>query len=35
MLITIIRKITWNDADEIAMVANIYLTMYQIRYNML
>jgi len=35
MLVTIIKKITWNDADEIAMVANIYLTMYQIRYNML
>ncbi|KYN20825.1 Adenylate cyclase type 10 [Trachymyrmex cornetzi] len=31
MLITIKRKAIWNDAEEITMVANIYLTMYQIR----
>ncbi|XP_018398206.1 PREDICTED: adenylate cyclase type 10-like [Cyphomyrmex costatus] len=31
MLITIQRKAVWNDAEEISMVANIYLTMYQIR----
>ncbi|XP_018349261.1 PREDICTED: adenylate cyclase type 10-like [Trachymyrmex septentrionalis] len=31
MLITIERKAVWNDAEEITMVANIYLTMYQIR----
>ncbi|XP_071636745.1 adenylate cyclase type 10-like [Temnothorax longispinosus] len=31
MLITIRRKGSWNNAEEIAMVANIYLTMYQIR----
>lgn len=35
MLITIKRKVIWNDVEEIAMVANIYLTMYQIRYNVL
>lgn len=33
MLNTIQRKVSWNDVDEIAMVANIYLAMYQIRYN--
>lgn len=34
MLTTIQRKVFWNDVEEIAMVANIYLMMYQIRYNL-
>lgn len=32
MLIIIRTKTAWNDADEMAMVANVYLTMYQTRY---
>ncbi|KAG5340771.1 ADCYA cyclase, partial [Acromyrmex charruanus] len=31
MLITIQRKDIWNDVEEVTMVANIYLTMYQFR----
>lgn len=34
MLNAIQRKVSWNDVDEVAMVANIYLTIYQIRYYM-
>jgi len=35
MLTVINIKLTWNDAEELVMVANIYLTMYQIRYNLM
>ncbi|XP_011871981.1 PREDICTED: adenylate cyclase type 10-like [Vollenhovia emeryi] len=32
MLTTIRSKASWNDAEEIAMVANVFLMMYQIRF---
>lgn len=32
MLIAIRTKISWNTAEEMLMMANIYLTMYQIKY---
>lgn len=34
MLTTIKKKVNWDDVEDIAMVANIYLMMYQIRYNL-
>lgn len=34
MLTTIKRKVSWNNIEEIKMEANIYLTMYQIKYNL-
>jgi len=34
MLTVISTKFNWTDVEELVMVANVYLTMYQIRYNL-
>jgi hypothetical protein len=33
MLNVLSRKFSWNSIEEIVQVANVYVTMYQIRYN--